>query len=204
VVKHIDRCAYDCALVSGCAVGSESIAAKSAGFSEVYGVEISPEYVEIAKQRCAGAPGYYFDLYDGNKLPYAEAKFSIIFSGHIIEHTPNPATYLAELLRVLKKGGWIFMEFPTRYHWRELHTREISGEWLPEPFRTLVYRALTSRYSPLAPARKKNYAAIAQTLKPISVWQIRHYLRECGCGSSKIVAPYQPLPGFQRLLIKKQ
>jgi ubiquinone/menaquinone biosynthesis C-methylase UbiE len=45
---------------------------------------------------------------DAKLLPYPDAMFDIVMSNSIVHHIPEPATALAEAVRVLKPGGAIF------------------------------------------------------------------------------------------------
>ncbi|MCC6128797.1 MAG: class I SAM-dependent methyltransferase [Acidobacteria bacterium] len=191
-------------LVSGCAVGSEALVGRQYGFATVTGTEVTPVYVEIARERFAGVPGFAFELYDGDHLPFPDRHFTAIASGHIIEHTRSPFDYLTEHLRVLRPGGFFFLEFPNRYHLMELHTNLPSVEYLPGPLRMAALRFLASSRSPVPPPRRKGYQAILGTdLKPMSVWQIKKYLRDSGIPGARIVHRYTPAPGFVRMVIAR-
>lgn len=109
-------------LISGCSVGSELIVAKKFGFSKIFGTEVTQEYVAIAKERLKQDTTFQIDYYDGIRLPYSDSYFTMICSGHIIEHTTSPFRYLCEHLRVLSPKGIMFLEFPNRYNFIELHT----------------------------------------------------------------------------------
>jgi SAM-dependent methyltransferase len=190
-------------LVSGCSVGSEMIVARRYGYKQIVGVETSSEHVDIARDRLRGTAGFEVVLYDGNALPYPDGHFSAVVSGHIIEHTPSPFLYLREHMRVLKKGGIFFLEFPDRYHPVELHTNLPSAEAYPLPIRSLLlrYRGLSFwRYSD---EERRRFTKVRKTLQPVSLWQIRSYLVLMGLTRSRIIHQYQPLPGYQRMLIMK-
>ena len=53
--------------------------------------------------------------FDGEKIPADDASFDLIYSDHVFEHIPDPATTSAELLRVLKPGGWLCARTPHLY-----------------------------------------------------------------------------------------
>lgn len=192
-----------CLLVSGCAVGSEMIVARRYGFLEIRGTEINTVYAEIARERVQGQPGFDVVVYDGKHLPYQDGTFSAITSGHIIEHTPSPFAYLREHMRVLAPGGIMFIEFPGRYHPVELHTGLPSLEYLPWPLRSLMLRYRASRFSGLPEQQRARYKDIRRTLQPISVWQIRLYLRLMSLWGGRALHAYEPAPGFVRMLVQK-
>lgn len=165
------------ALISGTAAGSEMLVAKKSGFGEVHGTEVEAVYIDICKTRFQSLPGLYPVLYDGKRLPYEDGFFDLVVSGHIIEHTEDPFAYLGEHLRVLKRGGYLYLEFPTRFHHTELHTNLPSFEWLPTPLRDASLRTLGSRLSPLPNGVKTRYNTIVDTrLKQISLGKVRRWL----------------------------
>lgn len=181
-------------LVSGCSVGSEMIVARQYGFKEIYGVEVTKEYVVMAKQRLINDVSFHVDFYDGKILPYPNNFFSTVCSGHIIEHTISPFAYIKEHMRVLKRGGFFYIEFPHRYHYKELHTGLWSYEWLPLPVRNYLLKKMF-RKEPL-------YLNILSGVKPISIWQILLYC----LFSLNICIPIsikRPVPGIIRMVIKK-
>jgi SAM-dependent methyltransferase len=190
-------------LVSGCAAGSEMIIARDYGFQEIVGTEVVQEYVEITHRRLMGHAGFHVISYDGRRLPFAGGEFTAVISGHIIEHTPSPYDYLKEHMRVLAPGGYLFLEFPNRYHLVELHTGLPSVEYLPGPLRSLALRYLASRFSMFPLESRKRYDDILRTLQPVSVWQIRQYLRRMHYPNARVVHHYAPAPGYTRLLIAK-
>ena len=200
---RIPKSAFRSLLISGCAVGSEHLVALRYGFQEIYGVEITSEYASIAKKRLEHHHSCHVASYDGEKLPYENGQFSMVYSGHVIEHTPVPEEYFRELLRVLEPGGFMFLEFPNRYHWKELHTGTPSVEWLPKTLRALILKTYLKHWFPLPQRKKALYRDILHTLQPISIWQIRRFLAKAGSRDSRIIAIEKPCPGFVRILLRK-
>ena len=191
-------------LVSGCAAGGEMIAARQWGFGEVYGVEVDPIWVTACEKRMAGLPGMHVACYEALRLPYEDAMFDVVSSIHVIEHAWDPRLYLAELLRVLRPGGYVVLEYPTRYHREELHTRLPSLEWLPRPLRNAGYRLRASRFSRIPEESKQRYRNIYETnLRQISYPAIRWWAR-----TSRYRAEFLNLtkvsPGIIRLLIQRK
>lgn len=197
----IDETAKERLLISGCSAGSELLVARRFGFQELFGTEVTKELVDIARMRLQS--GMMVDLYDGSHLPYKDNSFSMIYSGHVIEHTPSPRDYFAEHLRVLRPGGYFFLEFPNRYHTRELHTGLPSLEWLPLALRNKALSFMASSFSPAKKHQRPYYDLVRRTLQPVSVWQIRKYLRDFGTPRSRIIAIQMPAPGFVRMLLYK-
>ena len=189
-------------LSSGMEVGGEMLVARERGAGSVHGVEVDPVYVDLCHRRFSGLEGLFPLMYDGETLPFEPESFDLVLSGHIIEHTREPRGYLEELLRVLRPDGWLFLEFPTRFHWQELHTTLPSVEWLPSPARNAVLRFAVGRFSPFGGSVKQKCRAILGTgLKQISAGAVRRWL----AGSrhpATVVDLCRPLPGIVRCLIQ--
>jgi len=189
-------------LVSGMAAGSELVAARAAGFGDVHGIEVDPAYVELCRLRLGDLPGFHLDLYDGGVLPYPDAAFDLVCSEHVVEHTADPALYLAEHLRVLKPGGHLFLEYPTRFHHHELHTGLWSLEWLPERVRGRLLRALGSERSPLAEESRRKCRVILETgLKQVSLPRIERWIARSGARVAR-VATARNAPGHVRVVFR--
>lgn len=189
-------------LVSGMEVGGEMLAARERGAGCVHGVEVDPVSVELCRLRFAGLEGLFPRHYDGEALPFDSAHFDLVLSGHIIEHTRDPRAYLTELLRVLRPGGWLFLEFPTRFQTREPHTGLPSVEWLPRPLRNGILRAAGGRFSPLGESTKRKCLTIVGSgLQQVSLWGVRRWLAAAP-GSAAVADVARPRPGIVRCLIR--
>lgn len=51
----------------------------------------------------------------GEALPYEDARFDLIVARYVFEHIDDPQNAAAELLRVLKPGGWICAMTPNKW-----------------------------------------------------------------------------------------
>ena len=190
-------------LVSGYGAGSEMIAARQAGLGEIHGVEVDPIWVEVTRKRLESMTDVYPSHYDGRLLPYSDARFDMLLSGHVIEHTSDPKLYLHECMRVLATGGYLSLEFPHRYHHTELHTRLPSLEWLPRSMRDTALRVLSGRYSPLTAGVKERYARIVSTgLQQISMASVRNWLKSSGYPHT-ILDTTKAAPGITRCVVRK-
>jgi SAM-dependent methyltransferase len=190
------------ALISGMAAGSELIAARQQGFGAVHGTEVDPFYIDLCRTRIGGNSGFFPILYDGGRLPYADGTFQLVVSGHIIEHTADPAAYLADHVRVLAPGGYMYLEFPTRFHYKELHTSLPSVEWLPGPLRNAILRAVGSARSPASEGVKQKANTILKTgLKQVSLGRVRRWLQASASGT--MLHDERVAPGILRCLIRR-
>lgn len=182
-------------LVSGMGSGSEMIAARNFGFGEIYGTELDAFYISLVSDRLAGHPGFFPTAVDGRSIPFGDETFDVVVSGHIVEHTADPASYVAEHLRVLKPAGYFLLEFPTRFHTRELHTGLPSIEWLPETLRTKILSSIARGGFWFSDDTRKKCRAITDTaLKQVSLRRVRKWVAESGSRAA-LVAKGRPAPG---------
>ena len=124
-------------------------------------------------------------------------------SGHVIEHTGDPAHYLHECLRVLAPGGVLSLEFPSRYHHTELDTQLPSFEWLPRPLRNGALRLASSRLAPITAQARISFSSILGTnLQQISMGLVRRWARRSGYPHT-ILDVTKPVPGIIRCVIRK-
>lgn len=199
--KFVKREQKEFLLVSGSAIGLELLKAFDYGFKKVAGTEIDKYYIDASEVILSGTNAKAY-LYDGEHLPFKDNEFSAIYSGHIIEHTKDPQDYLSEHLRVLKRGGVFFLEFPDRYNDIELHTGTRSFEWLPRSLRNCITRALS--LNPLFSKRRRLlYQSIRETLQQVSVKDIMKWIGNIG-QEVEIVDHSTPIKGFTRLIIEKK
>lgn len=80
--------------------------------------------------------GYDFRLVDGTILPYADGRFDIVISNHVIEHVGEAADqlrHLQEIKRVLADDGVVYLAVPNRWRLVEPHFRLPFLSWLPHP-----------------------------------------------------------------------
>jgi SAM-dependent methyltransferase len=92
------------ALDVGCGTGDTDSLLDA--FGELHGVDTSRELVRRARAR---NPGRTYTHYDGQKLPYAEASFDLVFAICVVHHVPPRQwrRFAAELDRVVRPGGLV-------------------------------------------------------------------------------------------------
>jgi len=76
--------------------------------NDVYGVDISENAIELAKQR--GIKAYVANA--EHELPFSNNIFDTVFAGEIIEHIFDTQKFLQEIKRVLKANGTIILTTP--------------------------------------------------------------------------------------------
>jgi SAM-dependent methyltransferase len=76
--------------------------------AEVLGVDVGPEILAVARRRHAGLhPRVRFEAGDGFALGGEDGRFDLVVCRHVTQLLPGPERLLAELVRVLRPGGWL-------------------------------------------------------------------------------------------------
>lgn len=78
-------------------------------YEQVYGIDISPRAVEIAKSRGINAERVNLNT---DALPFEDNYFDTVVCLDVIEHVFDPVRLLAEINRVLKTGGTSIVSAP--------------------------------------------------------------------------------------------
>jgi ubiquinone/menaquinone biosynthesis C-methylase UbiE len=97
----------------GCGPGQFTILiAERQPQAEVWGIDLAPTMIELARQHAAGSPAasrLHFQVADVAALPFPAAHFDAVLSSGSIKHWPDPAAGLREIHRVLVPGGRAFI-----------------------------------------------------------------------------------------------
>jgi len=95
-------------LVVGCGDGREAHALANALGCDVTGVDLRDDFDPQA------AAAVRLKTTDATALPFATGEFDFIYSYHVLEHIPRYRDALAEMNRVLAKGGGLWIGTPNR------------------------------------------------------------------------------------------
>ena len=114
----------------GCGPGYFLDEMKERGYTNLVGVTLSPNDVELCKNK-----GHTIKEYDLSFLPqkdgYYDESVDFIFLRHALEHSPYPIFSLMEYNRILKQGSKIYIEVPApdseRKHEYNLNHYSIFG-----------------------------------------------------------------------------
>ncbi|WP_089333214.1 class I SAM-dependent methyltransferase [Hymenobacter mucosus] len=92
----------------GCSGGPLLLALRQAGYTNLTGIDISAQGVQLAKQR-----GFeHVAVMDGAKLEFADASFDLVIASDVLEHIENENQALQEWKRVLRPGGQLIVFVP--------------------------------------------------------------------------------------------
>lgn len=117
---------------------------------DVFGIDISEELVEVAKQK-----GLNVQVGDAEKLPFEDGTFDYVTCMDVLSHLPNIDLALSEIRRVLKKDGILLGSVPHKvldiygWHDRRLHRvyfeEESLSQKLGEQFKLSYLRTLKGK-----------------------------------------------------------
>jgi ubiquinone/menaquinone biosynthesis C-methylase UbiE len=83
--------------------------------------DVAKNMQEICRRRLAGVGVDFITvLFESLPLPFKDSEFGGILCFETIEHMPDPAQFLKELSRILKKNGELILTTPNRL-WQPIH-----------------------------------------------------------------------------------
>ena len=68
------------------------------------------DILDTSDQRAHSA-GVKFRIADAHSLPFSDEEFSVVFSFAALEHFEHPDKILLEAMRVVRPGGYVYLEF---------------------------------------------------------------------------------------------
>lgn len=142
----------------GCGTGGFNVVAEEAGARTV-GVDADPEAIAIcALKRDKG--GGVFVRAAAERLPFPDGVFDLVYCFSAIEHVDSVEESVAEMVRVTRRGGLIYLHTPNAWSWYEGHYKLFWVPFLP--------RALGHLYLGLR-GRPGTYLATLRRLTPAAL-----------------------------------
>jgi SAM-dependent methyltransferase len=164
--------------------------AETIATTDVHGVEIVEERGEAARKR--GMEVRAADL--NHRLPYDDDSFDVVCSNQVIEHLANTDTFVREIRRVLRPGGYAVTSTENLASWHNIASLTLG--W--QPFSLSNVSTVLGLGNPLAVHRGKTHP-IGESWQHLRVFAYRG-LRELFEATELRVeqvlgAGYYPLPG---------
>lgn len=150
--------------------------------------------------------GFEQKIVSDEELPYKDEQFDVVITNHVLEHVPDQEKHMAEMTRVLKKGGIIYLASPNKWWLTDPHYKLPFISWLP--------RSVAGGYLKIAKGRKWDIYSVSlrrlhRLAKSNSLnvedksWDIIAHPGEHGVRGPKIVstlAKHAPVPVAKSLL----
>ncbi|MBR3942260.1 MAG: class I SAM-dependent methyltransferase [Clostridia bacterium] len=113
----------------GCGAGGKSLYYLSCGAKKVVGIDVVAYYKEEAEglAKELGLEGFTFLCQDAAKTDFADNSFDTIIMNDAMEHVAKPEAVLAEMKRILKPGGKLYVNFPPYNHPYGAHLSDVIG-----------------------------------------------------------------------------
>lgn len=132
VIRHAlgrDDLAGLTAVDVGCSAGFIADELAEAGAS-TSGVDIDEP--GIARARARFGDRVDFQIARGEDLPFADESVDVVVLNHIYEHVVDPQAVIADIHRVLRPGGVLYLGAAHRWQFIEPHHRLPFLSWLPQ------------------------------------------------------------------------
>lgn len=103
----------------GCGAGGKTMYYASQGVQHIVGMDIVSHYKEEAEQlaqQLGYADRFTFVVGDAAHTEFPDNHFDTIIMNDAMEHVDRPDLVLAEVRRILKPGGRLYVNFPPYYH----------------------------------------------------------------------------------------
>jgi SAM-dependent methyltransferase len=154
----------------GCGTGGWSVAAERAG-ALCSSLDLDAEAVAIARARARGA----VTTAAAEALPFRSGSFDVVYCVSTLEHVQDAARALAEMARVLRPGGQLYLHTPSWWSCFETHYKIL---WLPGLPRALGKAYLAARGRP---------GAFLETLRLTTAEECARVLSGAGLGTIRVL-----------------
>ena len=138
-VRAAGRPAGEGAAHSRCGTGGTTVVLALSALhpEEVVGIDASADAVEAGRLRALGhglSPEHarFEHVPAGQRLPFPDGYFDLVTCVSVLEFIstePARRAFIAELLRVTRSGGHIYLATPSPLRLREYHSRRLLGDW---------------------------------------------------------------------------
>ncbi|HEX8497597.1 MAG TPA: methyltransferase domain-containing protein [Actinomycetales bacterium] len=114
----------------GCSQGFIADEMAGAGASRTYGVDIDVPGLRVAQSRFGERVQFVCSA--GEALPFPDASVDVAIFNHIYEHVVDPDAVIADVKRVLKPDGVLYLGLGNRLGIMEPHYKLPFLSWLPQ------------------------------------------------------------------------
>ena len=122
----------------GCGTGGFNVLAAGGG-ARAIGVDADEEAIAICGLK-ARAVGGAFAQAHAEALPFADGVFDLVHCFSVIEHVASVEATVAEMVRVTRRGGAVYVHTPSAWSLWEGHYKLFWVPFLPAPLARLYLR----------------------------------------------------------------
>jgi len=157
----------------GCGTGGFNLVAEEAGARAV-GVDADAEAIAIcALKREKG--GSAFVRAAAERLPFPAETFDLVYCFSSIEHVESVEESVAEMVRVTRRGGLVYVHTPNAWSWYEGHYKLFWAPFLPAVLGRLYLRARGRPTEYLATLRRLTPAGIRRAFARAGLRDLRFH-----------------------------
>jgi ubiquinone/menaquinone biosynthesis C-methylase UbiE len=127
----------------GCGAGEGTIYLAEDEESQVYGADLDHDALVYAQQLYQNQNAKFIQM-NAEQIAFKGECFDGIISVEVIEHIPDPNAYLAEVCRILRKGGIFILTTPNK-----LRSSSTPGSLWPEHLREYTPEELRDLLKPV-------------------------------------------------------
>jgi len=122
----------------GCGTGGFTVVAAEAGARSV-GLDADAEAMTICGLK-RGAAAVRFVRAAAEALPFRDGAFDLVHCFSAIEHVDSVIATVREMVRVVRRGGAIYLHTPNAWSWYEGHYKLFWVPFLPAPLGRVYLR----------------------------------------------------------------
>ncbi len=115
----------------GCGTGGANGGARGAGVRPV-GADADAEATAICALKRQGSGGGFVRA-AAERLPFPDGSFDVVYCFSPIEHVESVEQTGAEMVRVARPGGPVYVHTPNAWSWYEGHYKLLWAPFLPAP-----------------------------------------------------------------------
>jgi len=143
---------------------------------DIYGIEPCKEEFEIIQEKCneVGIPQNNFKQEFGENLSFKSNQFDFVHCFTVLEHVRNIEKCIEEMIKIVKPGGYIYINTPNYKFPAERHYKILFPTFLPKVF---GYFYLFLRRKPWRFLKSINFITEKQINKILSKQQGIYWFR---------------------------
>jgi ubiquinone/menaquinone biosynthesis C-methylase UbiE len=177
---EFDKHAGHDVLEIGGGIGTD-LAQFAAHGARVTDIDLAAGHLELAQEnfRLRGLQGRFIH-HDAESLPFDDASFDLVYSNGVLHHTPNTATVVAEIRRVLRPGGraivMLYAEHSLHYWRKQVWLFGVKGRMLERMSMAAIMSRMVERSAndarPLVKVyTKRRAAALFRNFERVEILQ---------------------------------
>jgi len=157
----------------GCGTGGFNLVAEESGARAV-GVDADAEAIAICALKREKAGGAFVRA-AAERLPFPAGTFDLVYCFSAIEHVESVEESVAEMVRVTRRGGLIYVHTPNAWSWYEGHYKLLWVPFLPAALGRLYLRARGRPSEYLATLRRLTPGAMRRAFARAGLRDLRFH-----------------------------